>query len=291
MTLLLLTIFFTSFFYYLPKWETFELLCSSSASIATTTQGLFRIVMWTTIRDFLIQLWKHGEHFIMQFDERSAEGQAMLRYGHILEKLMKALVATFGVMAVFANLQPFVMYCFTGKLVLQLNTPIPGINFSAHPGYEMNFIYLVLATIFILQFFVYTHSVLMFLFISICMQVEVLQIKLREFDVLIQNQAMAKASESRKNQEVLQKEFSGLIEAHNECLAFIDDCESFLWLQFMVDMTGFTVQSVVTLFSATKVNWVPGYVVLAGAIFLVFTDCCLATFVEIKVSTLSAIFW
>ncbi|XP_053699224.1 putative odorant receptor 83c [Sabethes cyaneus] len=200
-------------------------------------------------------------------------------------KLLKQAVIIYTVLflggCTVCVLLPVVIYLWNGNVLLPFGVILPFVDSSTRTGYQINYIYQVICTLHFPPEVAATQNMYFVLVFNICIEYDMLVLKLSELDEMINNNIEGSLNDSIHNKLV------DIIRYHQRVNEFVSKLEELFSHQLFLEITIDALQIVFTLFVLHIDFWMPGYLVILVATFQLFLYCLLGTLIEIRTDLFS----
>lgn len=252
----------------------------SACLIMIDILGLQRLIKWISDQNEILCISEHMLEFTKKW-EQMPEGFAVLVWYH---RLLHRFTVVYLSMIAFATTTlataPILYYLLTGKIVLAFQCYIPHIDYQSHPGFEIHVIFhgwcsfyggygLTAVTLFVL-----------FTIIQNCIEIDVLRARLKSLTNIIRK--------TESNEEEITSQLKDIFESHQLLLEYVDSCEDLLSMQNLSDHAVIGILTCLGLFICMQQFWLVGYILMVGAIVILFMMNLLGTIIEVKLEKLSA---
>ncbi|XP_039441223.1 odorant receptor 67d-like [Culex pipiens pallens] len=211
------------------------------------------------------------ETYRQESSERSREVQQ--KYTRLLKQCVVLYSGCFLGGSIMAGLLPFAVYWWTGQKVLPFGVILPFTDPDTMEGYQLNYLYQVSCIAWTPPGLTATQNMYFALVFNICIQYDVLQLKLEDLDVLIKDTA---------EYSVIQQKLVEIIHCQQHLSAFVTEIERIFAVQMFIEISSMAMQIVVILFVEHIGLWIPGYLAILVATFQLLIFCALGTFISIK---------
>uniref|UniRef100_A0A1W7R6N7 Putative odorant receptor n=1 Tax=Aedes albopictus TaxID=7160 RepID=A0A1W7R6N7_AEDAL len=197
-------------------------------------------------------------------------------YTNYLEKSVIFYSVIFMGGVVLTGFLPLAVYLWTGNKILPFGVVIPFVDPETPDGYQMNYMYQVSFMLWTPPGLIASQSFYFALSFNICIQFDVLVVKLQGVDNLIANNVNGSLDgEIRTN-------LITVIKYQQRLVQFISDLEDLYAFQTFLEVACNALQIVMTLFVLHIEFWFPGWLVITVSTFQLFLPCMLGTMIEIK---------
>ncbi|XP_055522547.1 odorant receptor 67d-like [Wyeomyia smithii] len=215
----------------------------------------------------------------------ASTGQRVQNILNSFVKLLKQAVVTYSVMflggCIMSAMLPIIVYLWSGEAILPFGIILPFVDSASQTGYIYNYIYQVLCIMYFPPQIATSQNMYFMLVFNICIEYELLMLKLAELDQMISNN-----SESNLN-ELIHDKLVEIVRCHQRINEFVSRFEELYSHQIFMEISCDALQIIVTLFVLHIEPWVPGYFVIVVATFQLFLYCLLGTLIDIKTDVLS----
>ncbi|XP_053699222.1 putative odorant receptor 83c [Sabethes cyaneus] len=200
-------------------------------------------------------------------------------------KLLKQAVLIYTGMfvggCVMAGLLPLAIYLWNGEVLLPYGIILPFVDPATRLGYQINYIYQIFCILYFPPEIAATQNMYFVLVFNICIEYDMLMLKLNELDKLIFNN-----KDGRLNDTIHEK-LADIVRYHQRVNDFVTKFEELYSYQLFLEISIDALQIIITLFVLHIDFWMPGYLVIVVATFQLFLYCLLGTLIEIKTDSFS----
>ncbi|XP_038104508.1 odorant receptor 67d isoform X1 [Culex quinquefasciatus] len=211
------------------------------------------------------------ETYRQESSERSREVQQ--KYTIMLKQCVMLYSGCFLGGCIIAGVLPFAVYWWTEQKVLPFGVILPFTDPDTMEGYQLNYLYQVSCIAWTPPGLTATQNMYFALVFNICIQYDVLQLKLEDLDKLIEDTA---------EYSVIQQKLVEIIHCQQHLSAFVTEIERIFAVQMFIEISSMAMQIVVILFVEHIDLWIPGYLAIIVATFQLLIFCALGTFISIK---------
>lgn len=111
-----------------------------------------------------------------------------------------------------------IVYCFpfiifNGELMLPFGFVLPGLDYTAHPYYELNYLYQFIQVLFTTPGLLGAHLANMFFTLNLCLQLEIIMLKLKMVGQELYNK-------ERTNEKVQDTDLTPIVQMHQNSLEY-----------------------------------------------------------------------
>uniref|UniRef100_A0A182PN49 Uncharacterized protein n=1 Tax=Anopheles epiroticus TaxID=199890 RepID=A0A182PN49_9DIPT len=239
--------------------------------------GIGHICVFVCYRDVLPMMLEqsYDTYRLVGKDEREL---------HILQwytKLFKRGANVYSLMfigtSILTGLLPIAIYQLTGERVLPYGVVLPFVDPDSQVGYELNYMYQVSCIIWTPPGLVGAQCMMFGVVLNICVQYDILGVKLHDLDKLIRS-----GEESAQREELIGKKLRVILRDQQRLISFISHVEEANTVMAGVEILSFGLQIVITLYVLQLAFWFPGYVIIVLATMQLFILCLLGTIIEYK---------
>ncbi|KAL9695385.1 hypothetical protein quinque_014670 [Culex quinquefasciatus] len=159
------------------------------------------------------------------------------------------------------------------QCVLPFGVILPFTDPDTIEGYQLNYLYQVSCIVWTPPGLTATQNVYFALVFNLCIQYDVLKLKLEDLDKLIRDGA---------EYDTIREKLVEIINWQRHLVDFIAEIDRNFTVQTFVEISSVAMQMVIVLFVLHIDVWLPGYMVIFVASFQLFVLCILGAMIEIK---------
>ncbi|XP_001869386.2 putative odorant receptor 83c [Culex quinquefasciatus] len=204
-------------------------------------------------------------------NEREQEVQE--RYTRMLKRCVTFYSISFIGGCIMGGFFPLAVYWWTGLKVLPFGVILPFTDPDTIEGYQLNYLYQVSCIVWTPPGLTATQNVYFALVFNLCIQYDVLKLKLEDLDKLIRDGA---------EYDTIREKLVEIINWQRHLVDFIAEIDRNFTVQTFVEISSVAMQMVIVLFVLHIDVWLPGYMVIFVASFQLFVLCILGAMIEIK---------
>ncbi|EDS29141.1 odorant receptor [Culex quinquefasciatus] len=204
-------------------------------------------------------------------NEREQEVQE--RYTRMLKRCVTFYSVSFIGGCIMGGFFPLAVYWWTGLKVLPFGVILPFTDPDTIEGYQLNYLYQVSCIVWTPPGLTATQNVYFALVFNLCIQYDVLKLKLEDLDKLIRDGA---------EYDTIHEKLVEIINWQRHLVDFIAEIDRNFTVQTFVEISSVAMQMVIVLFVLHIDVWLPGYMVIFVASFQLFVLCILGAMIEFK---------
>ncbi|XP_058447993.1 odorant receptor Or2-like [Malaya genurostris] len=198
------------------------------------------------------------------------------KYTKRLKRAVVMYSALFVGSSVFAMLLPLVVYLWNGQKMLVFGVIVPFVDPESTEGYEINYMYQISVMLWAIPALTVSQNIYFAMVFNICIQYDMLIVKLEELDVLIKN------SDAENTNSTIYRNLVQIINYHQRLINFVLEIEDFYSLQIFIEVSASALQIVLTLFTLNTAIWIPGYLMIVISTFQLLVVCVLGTMIDTR---------
>ncbi|XP_055615189.1 putative odorant receptor 83c [Toxorhynchites rutilus septentrionalis] len=202
--------------------------------------------------------------------------QILFRYTKLLKQCVTIFSLSFLGGSIITAVLPLIFYLWNGRKILPFGVVLPFFDLSSEEAYQLNYIYQVSCLLWTPPGLTASQNIYFVLAFNICIQYELLIVKLDELDTMI----AANAEESKDNK--IHEMIAEIIRYQHKVARFTAEIERLYSVQLFVEISSNALQIVMTLFVLHIDIWMPGYFIIFISTFQLFIFSFLGTLLEIK---------
>ncbi|XP_055615190.1 odorant receptor 67d-like [Toxorhynchites rutilus septentrionalis] len=211
----------------------------------------------------------------------SREQSVLLRYTKLLKKCVTCYTITFIGGCVLTGFLPLCVYLWNGLKILPFGVILPFIDPDSRSGYQLNYAYQVSCILWTPPGLTASQNVFFALIFNICIQFDMLVIKLDDLDKLIVT------SDGENMDSAIHDKIKEIVRYQQRLYNFILTLKNLYSTQIFIDINCNAFQVIVTLFVLHIDIWMPGYMMISVATFQIFLLSFLGTLIEVKIDVLN----
>ncbi|XP_063706318.1 odorant receptor 67d-like [Culicoides brevitarsis] len=254
-------------------------LVFATTLIPYAIMGFERVLLVNNVRKPFFAMYITMERYIEKWEQDPEIFPIFQWYCRVAKWIVYGCSVSFiGGGFLFVTVSVLIYYVVTGKMEVVIPIYIPNMDYNSHPGFEIH---------------VVAHTYLAFLAetgysVFINSMIVVLIMACAEADVIIQKEEklhgmLEKNSKDKKIEKLLKE----IYELHQDLLKLVDNIEHMWSIQQLTDHIIFGAQIILILYIVLQQFWLPGYLMIAAAMFIIFAIDLLGTLVEVKLDKLS----
>lgn len=248
-------------------------------NLAFGAQAWHRVIFWAIHKEDLQDLRLRQFEYYRLHDESTEECESSLKYLGLLKKIMKSFFGYLSIGGPFMLVSSLLNNWISGKFELPFQYTLPGLNSTDHPGFEINLLFQAVQTYCTCTMLVVNWFIYLFPIVSIIYQVDVIKIKLRKLDELIN-------IPGEKNYSLQKEKLKEIFQLHITLNTFIEDTEDFNSQSILVDCFLYGFACVMVIFVEIIGFYGPGILILTINLGTIFVICVIGTTVQDQLETL-----
>ncbi|ETN65050.1 putative odorant receptor [Anopheles darlingi] len=233
-----------------------------------------------------------------QHHHRQAKEQVLIRYTDLFQHSVTIFTVCFLSSIALVVMLPFVMYIFTGDMILPLGVWLPYMDPREPVGYwvtlGVQLMYIIAGPLALTP----SQNVYFAFIFNICMQYELLTVQLDELDATIErnsSQVPVNAAAKAAGRVLVRDQLVRIIEYQQKCRNYIRIIEKCYANQTFVEFFCSSGQVALMFYEFRRTFWLPGLFVMPAAILQMLIQCGLGTLIEMRcdqfTTKLCAISW
>lgn len=201
-------------------------------------------------------------------------------YTYILARFM--FVSFYGAGAL-ALLYPMYSIFVLNELLLPFGFVIPGVNYTTHPGFEINYVHHIVQVVFVCTGLGAAFMFFIIIVLNVCLQMDIICVKLN---------LLANHIYGADNGNLQDVDFTEIIKLHQQALKYIiyvpnnacihyhsslfsiiSQLEDIFCVQYLIDAVSIEFQVILCLYVALTDFWIPGPYIMLEVLGFLFIDC------------------
>uniref|UniRef100_A0A182F7U2 Uncharacterized protein n=1 Tax=Anopheles albimanus TaxID=7167 RepID=A0A182F7U2_ANOAL len=219
------------------------------------------------------QMYENDPGTLLPTFHRARE-QVLIRYADLFQRSVTIFAVCFLSSVALVVMLPFVMFIFTGDMILPLGVRFPYLDPREPIDYWVT-LFLQLMYIVAGPLALTPSQNMYFAFIfNICMQYELLTVRLTELDETIQRNS--------QSAPLVREQLVRIIEFQQTCRNYITLIERCFANQSFIEVFCGSAQVALLFYEFRRTFWLPGLFVIPAAILQMLIQCALGTLIEIR---------
>uniref|UniRef100_A0A182NZ49 Uncharacterized protein n=1 Tax=Anopheles dirus TaxID=7168 RepID=A0A182NZ49_9DIPT len=247
-------------------------------TIFFATIGFGRISVFMGYRTLLPTLLDQTYETYRVARTGDAREQRILRwYTRLFERASNVYAFAFIGTSLVAAVLPVGVHLLTGEWVLPYGVVLPYVAGASREGYALNYAYQVSCILWTPPGLVACECMMFALVLNICIQYDLLAVKLLDLDELLRQPDSGGTRDS-----LIARQLRTILHDQQRLMRFIDDVEQSHTIMAGVEVLSIGMQIVITLFVLQLSLWLPGLVLIPTFTLQLFVFCLLGTVIEHK---------
>ncbi|XP_055615188.1 putative odorant receptor 83c [Toxorhynchites rutilus septentrionalis] len=238
--------------------------------------GCCRLGFMLTSSKSFSSLVAEAKETYKQASSDDSQQQILFRYTKLLKQCVTIYSLSFIGGSIIAAILPLIFYPWDGRKMLPFGVVLPFFDPSSEEAYQLNYIYQISCILWTPPGLTATQNIYFVLAFNICIQYEILIVKLDELDTMI-----ATSAEESKG-KAIHEMIAEIIRYQHKVARFTAEIERLYSMQLFVEISSNALQIVMTLFVLHIDIWMPGYLIIFISTFQLFIFSFLGTLLEIK---------
>nr|XP_040238048.2 putative odorant receptor 83c [Anopheles coluzzii] len=244
-------------------------------TIFFATIGIGHISVFLLCSKLLAELLEQSYRTYRLVVDDQREQRILQWYTRLFQRAVDGYTLVFIGTSVAAGLLPLAIYLLSGDRVLPYGVVLPFVDPDSLVGYELNYIYQVSCIIWTPPGLVASVCMLFGLVLNICIQYDILAVKLQDLDELIR-------SPHPHRDAMIGCKLRSILRNQQRLISFIANIEAAKNVLSAVEVLSLGLQIVITLFVLQFSLWIPGLVLIPVFTMQLFLFCLLGTIIEDK---------
>ncbi|XP_040172351.1 putative odorant receptor 83c [Anopheles arabiensis] len=244
-------------------------------TIFFATIGIGHILVFLLCSKLLAELLEQSYRTYRLVVDDQREQRILQWYTRLFQRAVDGYTLVFIGTSVAAGLLPVAIYLLSGDRVLPYGVVLPFVDPNSLVGYELNYIYQVSCIIWTPPGLVASVCMMFGLVLNICIQYDILAVKLQDLDELIR-------SPHPHRDAMIGCKLRSILRNQQRLISFIANIEAAKNVLSAVEVLSLGLQIVITLFVLQFSLWIPGLVLIPVFTLQLFLFCLLGTIIEDK---------
>lgn len=181
-----------------------------------TLQGMIRIAIFFGKRKTLVKFVQEVNDYTIKYGNYPLTTNIVQTYSsHIFLQII-FFTGLFAVVAVLSIVYPLPVIIFKGELLLPFGFIIPGLNYTTHPGFELNYAYQFMQVVFTTAGLGGAHMFNILFTLNGCLRLEIIMLKLREMEASLFKKEMIAPN------QLHEADLTEIIQLHQDALEYYD---------------------------------------------------------------------